>query len=211
MSNPDFLAAERAEIDELEALARELLKAHDSKERRADDRAEAEWSYELAHTSRQMRPLLEAIEKADAGQPGYKKWSRGFHFRLIEAMTTTAKLCSHGRLWIISQRKNGREDRPGAKSPMLEFIRNYLRLNPDASNERVKAALMDAAGDVQEPFEFSEDRSEIISYLQRKPGKRARAPTQEPGPRFHIRVDGILQKVSQVRGELEKSPSGNPR
>jgi hypothetical protein len=55
----DFLLASRAKVDELEALARRTLEANPCS-KSAGQEEEAQWR-ELAHASRQMRPLLEAI------------------------------------------------------------------------------------------------------------------------------------------------------
>ncbi len=101
----DFLLAKRAEVDGLEALARQTLEANPCSES-ADEEEEAQWR-ELAHASRQMRPLLEAIERAGAKQSDYEKYKDGFDFRLTEAMATVARLCSHGRLQSINGSKGG--------------------------------------------------------------------------------------------------------
>jgi hypothetical protein len=102
-SDGDFLVAKRVEVDRLEALARELLEANPYSAN-ATAEEEAEWR-ELAHASRQMRPLLEALERADAREPGFEAYRAGFDFRLTEAITTVGTLCSFLRLQPLRQRK----------------------------------------------------------------------------------------------------------
>ena len=108
--------ARRHTSPELEALARRTLEANPcSKSAGQEEEAQRR---ELAHASRQMRPLLEAIEKASAGRPfGYERYKDGFDYRLKEAMTTVAVLCSYERLQPITSRKDGsKAGRPPRKT-----------------------------------------------------------------------------------------------
>jgi hypothetical protein len=141
-----FIVAEREGVTRLEKLARELLEAYPAPEAAPekgsiDDHVEAEWR-ELAHASRQLRPLLTALEQADARAPGFEKWNKDFKLLLKEAMITVAELCSHGRLNTIRQRKTAREERPNAKSRFTEFFDSL----PHASPETIKAALLPRRG-----------------------------------------------------------------
>ena len=191
----DFIAAKRAEVDSLETLARELLAKHLApkewpREGSAEEAVELEWR-ELAHASRQLRPLLEALERANAKDPDFEKYKDGFDFRLTEAMTTVATLCAHRRLDTIRQKKAARKERPKAESPILRFIRDYLKRRPNAKPDQVKTALLNKADDVQwEAFDLSDDRSEIISPEDHDP---------DEGPRFHLKVSGIPAAISKIR------------
>ena len=143
MDKSAFVAAKRAEIDRLEALARELLDAHPEPES-IDKEEEADWR-ELAHAARQMRPLLEALERADAAEPGFEQYRRGVDFRLTEAITAVATLCAYGRLNTIPQRKTARKDRPNAKNPFTKFIEARLKLKRNATGKEIETALFNDA------------------------------------------------------------------
>lgn len=162
MADLKFLVAKRAEVDRLEALARETLRANPYSESAAKEE-EDEWR-ELAHSIRQMRLLLEAIERADAGQPDYKRYRDGFDFRLTEAMANIATLCSYGRLQGLHQRGLARKSRPKARSPFTEFITDRLKRNPYASAQEVEVALVDDAKCGQSgDFELSTDGSTVLT------------------------------------------------
>jgi hypothetical protein len=110
MVDQTFIEAKRAEVARLETVARETLAANPYSEL-TDKEVEAEWR-ELAHAERSLRPLLEALERADDGQPNYKIYRNGFDFRLTEAMTTIGSLCAYGRLYSLRQQSNGRKNTP---------------------------------------------------------------------------------------------------
>lgn len=144
MMHEAFIAAKRTEVDRLEALARDLLENHPPpnvwpKEGSAGEVVEIEWR-ELAHASRQLRPLLEALERANAREPGFESYRDGFDFRLTEAMATVARLCAHGRLNSIGQREKATRPRPGGKSPFTRVIEDYLRRFPGALRGRYTRA-----------------------------------------------------------------------
>jgi hypothetical protein len=178
----DFLGAKRAEVERLEALAREILQANPYSES-ADEEEEAGWR-ELAHACRQMRPLLEAIERADARRPGYEKYREGFDFRLTEAMATVATLCSYGRLRRLHQQRSGRNDRPKAQSPFTKFIASRLKRDPDASAKEIETALVN---DESGHFELSIDGLTIL--------------TTEDRPR-QLKISGIPKAVTNARKKL---------
>jgi hypothetical protein len=166
MMHEAFIAAKRTEVDRLEALARDLLENHPPpnvwpKEGSAGEVVEIEWR-ELAHASRQLRPLLEALERANAREPGFESYRDGFDFRLTEAMATVARLCAHGRLNSIGQREKATRPRPGGKSPFTRVIEDYLRRFPGASSEDVTRAL-EAAERNGADFYLSPDRTTFIS------------------------------------------------
>jgi hypothetical protein len=178
----DFLVAKRAEVDRLEALAREILEANPYSES-ADEEEESGWR-ELAHAYRQMRPLLEALERADARRPGYEKYREGFDFRLTEAMATVATLCSYGRLYTLHQQRRGGKCRPNAKSPFTKFFDSRLKRNPDVSAKEIETALVnDESGN----FELSIDGLTIY--------------TTEDRPR-QLKISGIPKAVTNARKKL---------
>jgi hypothetical protein len=192
LAEPDLLAARRAEIDRLEALAQELLDAHPAPKSAPqpgsiDDQVEAEWR-ELAHARRQMRPLLEAIERAEAGQPEYQKWRKGFDFRLTEAMATVGTLCSFSRVQQLRQRKTARNPRPKAESPFTQFIVSHLKRNPDATAKEIETALVneaEAAGGGR--IELSTDKMSVL--------------TTDDRPR-RLKITSIPSAVTKARDKL---------
>ena len=166
MTRAAFIAAKRTEVDSLETLALELLAKHPAPnewpmEGSAKEAAELEWR-ELAHASRQLRPLLEALERAGAREPGFKSYRDGFDFRLAEAMTTVARLCAHGRLNSIRQREKASNPRPRGESPFTRVIEDYLKRFLGASAEDVTRAL-EAAERNGADFYLSPDRTTFIS------------------------------------------------
>jgi hypothetical protein len=188
-----FHAARKAEVDKLESLARRLLEAHPAPKvapnpESIDGQIEADWR-ELAHASRQLHPLFEALEGANAGVPGFAKYKDGFHFRLLEAMTTVGTLCSSLRLHLIHQRKTARRPRPNAESPFTKFIKAHPRDTP----EQIKEALEDdARNGVSGDFVLSDDGLRIIAH--------------EDPPRAiprHLKVSDIPQAVWKARGKAE--------
>jgi hypothetical protein len=188
-ANSDFVSAKRAEIDRLEALARELLEAHPApttapKPGSVDDLVEAGWR-ELAYASRQLRPLLEALERANAGEPGFETYRAGFDFRLTEAMATVGTMCSFLRLQTLRQRKTGRNPRPNAESPFTTFIKARLKRNPNATAEDIRAALVDEARDGESgDFKLSKDQLTILTMVE---------------PPRTLKVSGVAAKVWKVR------------
>jgi hypothetical protein len=183
-----FVAAKRAEVDRLEALARELLDAHPEPES-LDEKEEADWR-ELAYASRQMRPLLEALERANAGESGFEVYKEGFDFRLIEAITTVATLCAHGRLNVIRQGKRASKDRPRAESPFRPFIKAQLKRNPQATAKEIETALVNS-----EDFELSSDGLTFLTVneSQRRPNSRRRRK---------LKISGIPAAVSKARKKV---------
>jgi hypothetical protein len=179
----DFLVAKRAEVDRLEALALRALEANPCS-KSADDAEEAQWR-ELAHASRQMRPLLEAIERA-ARQPDYEKYKDGFDFRLTEAMATVATLCSYERLQPLNRQKVARKPRPKAKSPYTKFINDRLKYNPHAGANEIKRAFLDdtLGGGT---FELSKDRLTIL---------------MTDGSKRQLKVSGIAAAVAKARKRM---------
>jgi hypothetical protein len=181
-----FIVARREGVTRLEKLACELLEAHPVPEAAPergsiDDHVEAEWR-ELAHASRQLRPLLTALEQADARAPGFEKWSKGLKLRLEEAMITVGELCSFLRLHTIRQRKTGRKARPKAKSPFTLFIDSHPRASPEA----IEIMLLNEArsGNGGWQFELSGDKLSIISTDRRE---------------CHLKISGIRAAVSKAR------------
>jgi hypothetical protein len=100
-------AAERRELEGLEALVRSILRENPFSEHASEDE-ETEWR-ELAHASRQLLPLFEALRKADEPNSEYARYRAGFRFRLQEAQTTIAKLIQYGRIHPLRQRSFGAE------------------------------------------------------------------------------------------------------
>jgi hypothetical protein len=177
MDKSSFVAAKRAEVDRLEALAHELLNVHPEPES-LDEKDEAEWR-DLAHASRQMRPLLEALERANAGESGFEIYKEGFDFRLTEAITAVATLCAHGRLNRIRQRKTARRARPRAKSPFKAFINAKLKRNPEATAKDIETALVNS-----EDFELSSDELMILTMEE---------------PQRQLEISSIPSMVSKAR------------
>ena len=179
----DFLVARKAKVDELEALARQTLEANPCS-KSADEEEEAQWR-ELAHASRQMRPLLEAIARASAKQPDYEKYRDGFDSRLADAMATVATLCSYGRLDPLNRQRVARNPRPKARSPFTEFIDRRLKRNWD--EDQIVKALMDEARDGQDGrlFSLSDDGSTIFVTEDKRERK--------------LKVSGIKSAISKLR------------
>ncbi len=188
----DFIAAKRAEVDRLEALARSLLEAHPAPEAAPDpgsiaDQVEAEWR-DLAHASRQLRPLLTALEQANAREPFFEKFKESLDYRLTEAMTTVATLCAHGRVQALHQRKNASNERPNAKSPFTEHITARLKRNPSATAKEIESDLLNAAhGGGGAKFELSSDGSTILTIDE---------------PRRRLKISGIAKAVTEARKKL---------
>jgi hypothetical protein len=192
MDKSDFVSAKRALVDSLEALARELLETHPEPES-LDKEEEAGWR-ELAHASRQMRPLLEALERANAGEPGFEIYKVGFDYRLAEAIKDVGELCSFLRLHTIRQRKTGRKARPKAKSPFTLFIDSHPRASPEA----IETMLLNEArsGDGGLQFELSDDKLSIIST-----GRSERQSTDKRKRKreLKLKISGIRAAVSKAR------------
>jgi hypothetical protein len=195
MAKSAFVAAKRAAVDGMEALARKTLEANPYPERfleghpcpeSADGEEEAEWRA-LAHAARQMRPLLEALERANAGESGFEIYKEGFDLRLTQAMDDVAALCADGRLNTIRQRKSARKDRPKAKSPFTAFIDSH----PHASPETIETALLDEArsGNGGWQFELSGDKLTILTMEKTK---------------RHLKISGIPAAVSKARQKIAK-------
>jgi hypothetical protein len=187
ISGGDFIAAKRAEIESLEAFASKILEANPRGEDETKEE-EAHWR-ELARTARQMRPLLEALERAEATEPGFEPYRAGFDFRLVEAMTRVSELCSFLRVQTLRQRKTARKGRPKAKSPFTKFIDSL----PHASPETIKTALLAEArsGNGGWQFELSGDKLSIISTD--KPERQTDKPERQ------LKISGIPAAVSKAR------------
>jgi hypothetical protein len=182
-SGQDFIAAKRAEIDYLEAFANKILEANPRGEDETEEE-EAHWR-ELARTVGQMRPLLEALERAEATEPGYEPYRAGFDLRLVEAMARVTELCSFTRLQPLRQRKTARNPRPKAESPFTRFI----KARPRATPTEIKEALEDdARTGVSGDLELSDDGLRIIAIED---------PPRDP-PR-HLKISDIRQAVAKAR------------
>jgi hypothetical protein len=189
ISGGDFIAAKRAEVESLEAFASKILEANPRGEDETKEE-EAHWR-ELARTARQMRPLLEALERAEATEPGFEPYRAGFDFRLVEAMSRVSKLCSFLRVQTLRQRKTARKPRPNAESPFTEAIARHLRRNPDATAKDIETALVNDAhaGGSGGEFELSRDKLTILT-------------TDKPIRR--LKISGIPSAVTKVRDKLSK-------
>jgi hypothetical protein len=140
-------AAERRELEELESLVRSILRENPFSEHASEDE-EAEWR-ELAHASRQLLPLFEALRKADEPNSEYARYRAGFRFRLQEAQTTIAKLIQYGRIHPLRQRSfgadGGNKSGPKKKADADERWRNealrvaqaYVATHPSATRADV--------------------------------------------------------------------------
>jgi hypothetical protein len=128
-----------------------------------------------------LRPLLTALEQANARESGFEKWKEGFDYRLIEAMTTVATLCADERLHRIRQQKKGRKLRPKGESPFTIFFKAQLRRNSDCTAEDIRRALIN---DTSGKFELSGDKLSIL--------------TTEKKPR-QLKISGIPTKLSKTR------------
>jgi hypothetical protein len=193
-----FIAAKRAAVDGIEARVRELLDAHPAPktapdEGSIDDKVEADWR-ELAHASRQLRPLLTALELANASESGFETYKEGFDLRLTHAMDDVGRLCSFLRLHTIRQTKAARKERPNARSRFTEFIDSL----PHASPETIKAALLAEArsGNGGWQFELSGDKLSIISTY--KPERQVKS-TDKPKRPPQLKISGIPAAVSKAR------------
>jgi hypothetical protein len=178
-----FIDEKRAKVDELETMARELLEVHPAPKAAPDkgsidDKVEADWR-ELAHASRQLRPLLTALELANAGEPGFEIYKEGFDLRLMQAVTAVGELCSFLRLHTIRQREAARKERPKAKSQITAVIENQLKRNPNATAKEIETALVSS-----EDFELSSDGLTILTVNK---------------PHSHLKISGIPAAVSKAR------------
>jgi hypothetical protein len=167
-----FTADTRAQVEKLEALARGILAAHPVSES-LDDKEEADWK-ELARTSRQMRPMLTAVEQAEARAPGFEKWGNGFRFRLTVAMIRVSELCSYvsvqqkaGAKARAANSEKARAWRTGAEdlTRALWLKRPNLRGNANETATQIYADLKKAYPDTPE-------RSEVQKYLSREDALR---------------------------------------
>ena len=104
-SDRRFSDAEREQVLRLEALAQKTLQANPYSEG-AGEEEEEKWR-ELADASRQLRPLLDALAKADESNSEYAKYRRGFRFRLSEAMATITELVGYEWVRPIQARRDG--------------------------------------------------------------------------------------------------------
>ncbi|MFZ3182092.1 MAG: hypothetical protein WBO09_13680 [Methylocystis silviterrae] len=102
----EFINAKRAEVEQIESLARETLEANPFDELTSET-VEGEWR-ELAHAMRQLGPLFEAWEKAELGHQDFAEYRGGFDFRLTEAMATISEICSDRRNYPLRQQKNAK-------------------------------------------------------------------------------------------------------
>ncbi len=198
ISDRDFIAAKRAEVDRLEALASGILEAN----ARGEDETEEEEDHwrELARTARQMRPLLEALERAEATEPGFEPYREGFDFRLVEAMTKVSELCSFLRVQTLRQRKTARKSRPNAESPFMKFFVGHLKRNPDATAKEIEAALVN---DTSGEFELSSDGLRILTTeplaLAQKSSKAVkRIRTRK------LKISSIPSQVTKARAKAPK-------
>jgi hypothetical protein len=82
---------------------------------------EGEWR-ELAHASRQLRPLLEALIKADEPNSEYAKYGPGFRFRLLEAQTAIAKLTEYERLRRFHLRRQARLPKKARQTEVFDDL-----------------------------------------------------------------------------------------
>lgn len=141
--NPRFDNAMREEIIRLETLVQKTLQANPYHVD-ADEEEETVWR-KVAHAARQLRPLLEALTKADDPHSEFATYGPGFRFRLFEAEATIARGVDFDRLFRLRNRRSGRRNRPKAVSPFTQYIKNYLKRNPGARAREVKAALIEDA------------------------------------------------------------------
>jgi hypothetical protein len=177
-----FIDAKRAKVEQLELLARETLAANPFDELTSET-VEGEWR-ELAHAMRQLGPLLEALEKAELAHPDFVKYRDGFDFRLMEAMTTIGNICSHGRIYRLSQQKN----RTGKTSPrpqdaLDEMMEDAIAQGLGASqawdwiNQKINNGSADPALDIAGK-KIVVDRPE--ADVPKAPGKRRRKIPKGP-------------------------------
>jgi hypothetical protein len=142
-----YYEAMRKEVTILETLAKRTLHANPfSKE--ADGTEEEKWR-ELAHASRQLRPLVDAWAKSDEPNSETAQYKYGFQFRLIEAMATVAEVVEYDRVYRLKQRKRGRQPKKtvqaGATDAFddlaLECFSKLSSVTP-ASSTKVWAAIV---------------------------------------------------------------------
>lgn len=177
--------ATMAEVTRMEALAQRTLQANPYCAD-ADEKEETVWR-ELAHASRQLRPLLEALTKADDPHSEYAKYKHGFRFRLFEAVATITEAVEYERLYRLHQRRLGGKDRPNAVSPFTQFIINYLKRNPRASAKEIAAVLIDDARECHGVFELSDDETTILTN-----GDRVR----------RLKISGIPAAIAKAKKKI---------
>lgn len=119
-----FTDAEREQVLRVEALAQKTLQANPFSEG-AGEEEEEKWR-ELADASRQLRPLLDALAKADEPNSEYAKYRRNFQFRLSEAMATITELVEYERQRLIRARKDGSLGGRPRKAPQADAFDNLV-------------------------------------------------------------------------------------
>ncbi len=113
-------AAAREEITRLEALAQKTLQANPYCAD-ADENEETAFR-ELAHASRQLRPLFGALAKADDPDSEYARYGHGFRFRLLEAVATIAEAVEYERLHRLHQRRRGRRRKKAVQADAFDDL-----------------------------------------------------------------------------------------
>ena len=100
-SDRSFYDAERREIFQVIALAERVLQANPYRE------AEEPLWTELARNVAVVRPLVDAIEKAERQGSEYAEYRHAYRFRLMEAMARIAEIIEYDQQRPIQARKDG--------------------------------------------------------------------------------------------------------